>query len=151
MFLLIFAHGKDLANPFKSEAFDDFRRFEYYCSVFDSSDTFKRVKVEEIAGGTMNNGLSSVQFLSTGGEMLTLEIDGGFPVPELADMTLMTNSLSEALFHDIVSAFEKYHETEFTHFEVEFTGRCKEKGRTFATIELCNMDISQWRHEMQKS
>ncbi len=138
MFLFISAHGDTLEKRFNYKVgyHNDFAEFQYYRDVFDNSNDFKQTYFEEIDGGTYKGGLTSIGYTSAKGCSLALEIDGGFPIPELADMVLLTDTLTKEAFYDIVRAFENYHNTKFTYFKTSVEGDLDVGGRTFLSIEL---------------
>ena len=138
MYLFISVLGKDIAKPFKkkTDGNNDFFEFGYYREVFDLSDNFEQTSIEEIAGGTWKNGVTTIHYTSKSGCKLTLDIDGGFPIPELADMTLEVDSLTDKNLEDIICAFEKYHETKFTHFHIECDGKRNVYNSIFTIIQL---------------
>ena len=124
MYLLIGVFGKDIAKPFEEQtgANNDFFKFVYYRKIFDSSDNFEQTRIKEIAGGTWKNGITTIYYTSKNGCKIILDIDGGFPIPEAAFMTLEVDALSDKNLEDIICAFEKYHKTKFTRFHIECDG-----------------------------
>ena len=138
MFLSISAHGETLKNSFdyQDDYYNDFTKFQYYRDVFDNSNDFKQTYFKEIDGGTYKGGVTSIGYTSTKGCSLILEIDGGIPLPELADMVLLTDTLTQEAFYDIVKAFESYHNTKFTYFKTSVEGNLDVGSRAFLSIRL---------------
>ncbi len=134
--VLVFKKGNEKSFSPTSEYCDDFVKFGYYRSVFDSSDLFKQIDIHEIFGGTHENGITTIRYRSRHGGRFLLDIDGGFPVPELANMTLEIDCLTEEVFKDIVYAFEQYHKTKFLQFEMNRYGSIDNLSQNYVLIRL---------------
>jgi hypothetical protein len=87
---------------------DDYEIFCFYKSLFDKASNFSEVSRDDAAGGTGNNGTSDIIYCTQNGKKIYLSIDGGFPVPELADTDMHTEDCSEEMIQEIVIAVEQY-------------------------------------------
>ncbi|MBR2152732.1 MAG: hypothetical protein IJ944_05580 [Clostridia bacterium] len=135
MLFYIYVKGENIPNlPIDIEG--DFSKFCYYSKVFDASSNFTQTCKNEIGGGTWHNGVTTLEYTSNNGDVITLDIDGGFPIPEAAYMTLESNDISERLFNDIVIAFENYHEIKFPYFKVIHGGSVGNKYDQYVNIYL---------------
>lgn len=94
---------------------DDYAMYYYFNQVFDSSDVFELVNCEDIAGGTDNNGITVRNYQSAKGNEITLWIDGGFPVPELANFDLTGSAVNEDFITELLATFAQFHNKQFRH------------------------------------
>lgn len=136
MRLSVFVIGTELSKPFDFKNNTDYAEFCYYRDVFEQSNNFSRSYINEIAGGTEKNGITCISFVTKNGCEITLDIDGGFPIPETADLTVEINSLNNEALQDIVEAFEHYHETKLPFFEISWEGMCLNKKDICMIIKL---------------
>ncbi len=94
---------------------DDQAKYYYFKQVFDGSDVFELVNCEEIAGGTDHNGITEQTYRSAKGNEITLWIDGGFPVPELAYFDLTGSAVNEDFIAELLATFAQFHNKQFRH------------------------------------
>ena len=87
---------------------DDYEAFCFYQSLFEKADNFSILSRHDIAGGTNNNGITNIIYSAKNGKKVYLNIDGGFPVPELADSDMYTEDCSEEMIQEIVAAVEQF-------------------------------------------
>ena len=94
---------------------DDYDEYWYFRQVFDKANNFELIDSVELGGGTNNNGITEVTYRSAAGNRVTLSIDGGFPVPELAIFEMYADLPANDFAAELVSAFSQYHNKNFHH------------------------------------
>ena len=92
---------------------DDHDMYWYFKQVFDKAGNFDMINLVELGGGTNNNGITELTYQSTTGNKITLSVDGGFPVPELANFDMRADSPTKDFIAELVSAFSQYHNKNF--------------------------------------
>lgn len=96
---------------------DDYEAFCFYESLFTKADNFSILSKNDIAGGTNNNGITNITYCAKNGKKVYLNIDGGFPVPELADSDMHTEDCSEEMIQEIVAAVEKFFNIRISQYQ----------------------------------
>ena len=96
---------------------DDYEAFCFYQSLFEKADNFSILSRRDIAGGTNNNGITDITYCAKNGKKVYLSIDGGFPVPELADSDMHTEDCSEEMLQEIVAAVEQFFNIRISQYQ----------------------------------
>ena len=96
---------------------DDYEAFCFYQSLFEKADNFSILSKRDIAGGTNNNGITDIIYCAKNGKKVYLNIDGGFPVPELAYSDMHTEDCSEEMIQEIVAAVEKFFNIRISQYQ----------------------------------
>lgn len=94
---------------------DDHDMYWYFNQVFEKANNFELIDSVELGGGTNNNGITELTYQSATGNRVTLRIDGGFPVPELAYFDMCADLPTTDFIAELVSAFSQYHNKKFYH------------------------------------
>ncbi len=96
---------------------DDYEAFCFYESLFTKADNFSTLSKNDIAGGTKKNGVTDITYCAKNGKKVYLSIDGGFPVPELADSDMQTEDCSEEMLQEIVAAVEQFFNIRISQYQ----------------------------------
>ena len=94
---------------------DDYDMYWYFKQVFEKANDFELIDSMELGGGTNHNGVTELTYQSADGNRITLCIDGGFPVPELANFDMHGDLPTNDFVAALISAFSQYHNKKFYH------------------------------------
>lgn len=89
---------------------DDYDAFCFYRALFERASNFTTLAENNINGGTECNGITELIFGTKNGKKIYVCVDGGYPVPEVADTEMYTEDCSEELIQEIVIAVEQFFE-----------------------------------------